>query len=273
MSDSKIKEKLKEILLRTHHLWSKVIPNYYHPYRFTGGNIYLSIKESPMMLARALGKYECSKHKAIVSMLSKGGVFIDVGANKGDFSLLAAKIVGNKGSVFAFEPEPNNCRWIKKSIERNNYSNIELFEIALSDVNGSANLYIGKKSGWHTLVPTGEKNTSCIFVKTRTLDDFLDDRGWNKPINMMKVDVEGADMEVLRGSSKTLDSNEELILLIDLHPHLGVVPKELCTFLENKGFNIYYEKPPFNIPINGYLNIFQIIAKRTRGPNYNFFQL
>ena len=100
---------LKRLLKRSYPVISKM-PSFYRPYHVAGGRIYLDITESPMMLARALGGYEVAKHEAITSVLSPGSTFIDIGANKGDFALLAAKIIGTSGSVMAFEPEPVNCK-------------------------------------------------------------------------------------------------------------------------------------------------------------------
>lgn len=71
------------------------------------------------MLSRALGLYEPEKTHELCSLLRPGMTFIDVGANKGDFTLLAAKCVGETGRVIAFEPAPENCKWIRESIAAN----------------------------------------------------------------------------------------------------------------------------------------------------------
>ncbi len=219
-------------------------PDEYFDFPFIGGNIYLNVKESRMMLARALGIYEPDKTQTICSLLKPGQTFIDVGCNKGDFSLLAAKIVGEGGSVLAFEPEPDNCQWIEKSIKLNNYENIKLFQLALADKNEDAQLYLGEKSGWHSLVSNpGNAQKSTIKVKKRTLDSIFDEAG-NTRVDIIKIDVEGAEMEVLRGASVMFKNNPELTVLLDLHPHMGVNPVEVCDFLTEKGFNILNMKAP-----------------------------
>ncbi len=220
-------------------------PDEYFNFPFIGGNIYLNVKESRMMLARALGIYEPDKTQTIFSMLKPAQTFIDVGCNKGDFSLLAAKIIGEGGAVLAFEPEPDNCQWIEKSIKLNNYENIKLFQLALGDKNEDAQLYLGEKSGWHSLISnSGNAQKSAIEVKKRTLDSILDDAGTTR-VNMIKIDVEGAEMEVLQGASTMFDNNPELIVLLDLHPHIGVDPVEVCAFLSAKGFKILNMKAPY----------------------------
>lgn len=224
----------------------------------------MDIRESRAMLARVLGRYEQAKHQAIETLLRPGGTFIDVGVNKGDFSLLAARILGEAGQVLAFEPEPTNCHWIQRTITLNGYRNIQLYQVALSDRNGEAQLYIGAKSGWHTLVahPKGG-DQQAIRVTTRTLDDFLAEVGWERPVSMMKIDVEGAEMEVLRGASHVLDVNPRIVLLVDIHPEQGVDPRELCGYLEAKGFSIFREQPPFDIPLADSAGVKSVIARRT----------
>lgn len=219
-------------------------PDNYLAFPFVGGQIYLNVKESQMMLARALGIYEPDKTQTICDLLKPGQTFIDVGGNKGDFSLLAAKIIGDNGRVLTFEPEPENCHWFEKSIKLNSYDSIQLFNLALSDSNGKAQLYLGEKSGWHSLISAqGNTDNSTIEVEKRTLDSILDENDIHQ-VDMMKIDVEGAEMEVLNGAKQTLDNNSDLILLLDLHPHMGVNVVSVCDYLLDKGFSIYSMKSP-----------------------------
>lgn len=220
------------------------LPNEYLLFPFAGGQIYLNVKESQMMLARALGIYEPDKTQTICDLLKQGQTFIDVGGNKGDFSLLAAKITGDKGRVLTFEPEPENCHWFEKSIKLNHYDSIQLFDLALSDSNGKAQLYLGEKSGWHSLISAqGNTDNSTIEVEKRTLDSVLKENDIHQ-VDMMKIDVEGAEMEVLAGAEQVLNNNPDLILLLDLHPHMGVNVVSICDYLSSKGFRIFRMKSP-----------------------------
>lgn len=238
-------EFFKSLLLKNHRLVSCVYPSCYRAYFFRGGQIFLDITESKMMLARALGRYEVPKHDAIEALLKPGQVFVDVGVNKGDFTLLAAKLVGADGAVLACEPEPENCKWIRQSIDLNGYKNARLFELALSDESGEAQLFIGKKSGWHTLLPN-QKNADqgAVTVKTQMLDSLLSEQSFARPIDMMKIDVEGAEMKVLSGARQTIARSPNLILLLDIHPHLGVNPQEVFAFLNELGFTVFQDSPP-----------------------------
>jgi hypothetical protein len=90
MRASRFKQFAKRVLVNHHGVVSWLIPDRYFPYRLAGGRIYLNVKESPMMLARAFGMYEVEKMEAVRVLLRPGATFVDVGANKGDFTLLAA---------------------------------------------------------------------------------------------------------------------------------------------------------------------------------------
>lgn len=256
-----IREKCKSLLLTTYPVWSVLIPDFYYPYKFEGGRIYLNIKESGMMLRRALGRYELSKHLAFHKFLRSGATFLDVGCNKGDFSLLASCLVGPQGRVLAFEPHPENCRWIRKSVAKNAYHNVDLYELALSDANGIAHLHLGEKSGFHTLLPgKPQREEGIIDVQTRRLDDLLEEIHFDRPIDAMKIDVEGADMHVLRGAQKTISRNPGIVIFLDVHPHLGVDAREVCDYLKGFGLSLFAEEPPFNVAIQDYGTLDALIA-------------
>lgn len=225
------KERCKSLLLRTHRIWSVVLPSSYRAYNLEGGWIYLNIKESHKMLERVLRCYEPWRYQALRHFLRPGFTFVDVGCNKGDFCLAASRLVGPEGRVLAFEPHPENCRWIRKSIARNQYRNIDLYDVALSDTNGVAHLCLGETSGQHTLLGEGRTaKRGFIEVQTRTLDHLLDDIGLSRPVDAIKIDVEGAEMHVLRGARETFIKNRGIVVLLDLHPNLGVNVGELCEF-------------------------------------------
>jgi FkbM family methyltransferase len=254
-------ETCKSLLLKTYPVWSSVVPDFYYPYKFEGGRVYLNIKESRMMLQRALGCYEPSKHQAFKQFLRPGTTFVDVGCNKGDFTLLASRLVGAQGRVLSFEPHPENCRWIRKSIAKNEYRNIELYELALSDTNGTAQLHLGEKSGFHTLLagkPQREKG--IIEVRTRRLDDLLAEVGFDRPVGAIKIDVEGADMHVLRGARETISRSPGIVVFLDVHPHLGVNPQEVCDYLRGLGLELFAEQPPFNTAIRDHSSLDSLIA-------------
>jgi FkbM family methyltransferase len=251
-------------LIRNHDIASHFLPDRYAAYRFAGGRIFLNIKESPMMLMRAFGLYEPQKMEIVSKLLKSGSTFIDVGGNKGDFALLAARKAGESGKVLCIEPEPNNCLWIRRSVELNGYRNVTLFELALSDTNGEANLYLGQKSGFHTLLGDLQgQHPGVITVRTTTLDYLLSQLHLER-VDMIKIDVEGAELQVLKGAQRTLCQNPSVILLMDLHPMLGVNSAEVSSFLLGLGFSIYRMKAPFNDPLQPDRSALEVLAYRGR---------
>ena len=97
------------------------------------------------------------------------------------------------------------------------------------------------------------------------MDDFLAEQRFQLPVDMIKIDVEGADMQVLRGASKTLDANPQVTLLVDIHPEHGVDPEQLCAFLKEKGFSVFPEREFSGQPLEACSDVSAIVARRYRG--------
>lgn len=195
--------------------------------------MYLDLTE-PLTLRRLLGQYEKRKTNILKRYLKKGMIFVDVGANLGDFSLLAARIVGQTGKVIAFEPDPSNCSFLNRCVEKNKLKNVEILQEALDNQDGIANLYLGQVSGWHTLRKGQLKNEQGkIKVKTRRLDSISLTR-----LELMKIDVEGLEFEVLQGAKKQL-SKFMPVLLIDLHPLMSANIDGVLEILGDLGYLIY----------------------------------
>jgi FkbM family methyltransferase len=205
----------------------------YRKYRLPDYAIFLDIAESPQMLERSRGRYEPPKQHYIRQFLKAGMVFVDVGANKGDFTLLAASLVGGTGRVYAIEPEPENCRWLARSIEENGFANVQLVQAAASDTAGEATLYLGPRSGWHTLLSGRQPgDLGAVQVATIPLDELLGD---TSRLDLVKIDVEGAENSVIAGATQVLRRFRPTIL-IDTHPEMGVDLQQLETHLRALGY-------------------------------------
>jgi FkbM family methyltransferase len=211
------------------------------PYPFAGGLIYLDVEHSPMMRARAEGRYETAKTALIQQHLEPGMTFVDVGANMGDFSLIAAKVMGDRGCVLAFEPSPENCGWIRRSIALNGYRSIEVMETALSDTRGEDTLYLSDRVGRHSLLPR-EDEQETLTVAVDTLDSVLETSG-DPHVDMVKIDVEGAELKVLRGARATLGAAGRMMLMVDVHGG-RVDPLEVCALLAEHGFALRSPEDP-----------------------------
>ncbi len=207
----------------------------HRPYPFAGGQIYLDVEHSPMMRARAEGRYETAKVAVIQRFLRPGMSFVDVGANMGDFSLIAAKTMNDRGRVLSFEPSPDNCKWIRRSIEMNGYRCIELMELALSDTSGEDTLYLSDRVARHSLVPLRDEQET-LTVAVKTLDAVLESTG-DPHVDIVKVDVEGAELKVLRGGSNTFSRAARMALMVDMHVGRAD-PIEVCALLAEYGFSL-----------------------------------
>ena len=162
--------------------------------------------------------------------------FIDVGANKGDFTLLAARLAGNSGTVISIEPAPENHSILQRSIELNDYTNIRVLQVALSDRDGTANLQIGSTSGSHTLSPEFN-GLRTVAVPTRTLDGVVAEQQLGS-VDMIKIDVQGLELAVLRGAAQTLRANPGIILLLDL-PKQSEKRRAIGEYLAPFGFTYF----------------------------------
>jgi FkbM family methyltransferase len=240
-----LRRRLATAALRRHAALRPFLPRGYHAYPAPGGGrIYLDVRESPMMLARVMRVYERSKFDALRARLRPGNVFVDIGANKGDFALFGARVMGDSGRILAVEPEPTNAEWIERSAARNGYKSIEVVRVAVADKSGEATLFLGVKSGWHSLLSTdGVTTTGETAVATQTLDELVAERGIDR-VDVVKIDVEGAEGRVFDGAAHTFGGDHPMTVLLDVHPGRGVDPVELGARLERWGFTLDVQPTP-----------------------------
>jgi FkbM family methyltransferase len=196
-----------------------------------------------LLMDGAHEKYETALFK---KMAQDGMVVVDIGANIGYYTLIAAKLVGNKGIVYAFEPEPSNYKLLCKNIQANGYTNIVPIGKAVSKTTGKTKLYVNAamtnfSSFGKDNVLTHSKNLDCLEVETITLDDFFERTVGDDRIDLMKIDVEGAEELVVDGAERVLRNNR-LKILMEFVPrqlrNVGTDPLELLYKLQNYGFAI-----------------------------------
>lgn len=157
-----------------------------------------------------LGSYEMNKRLAFEKMIQPGYVVYDIGANVGYFTLLAAVLTGEKGQVYAFEPLPRNVEFLKKHISLNNLSNVEVIQAAVSDRSGEALFEFGASTAMGHLSETGD-----LRIKLVSLDRMIANGDLITP-NVIKIDVEGAEYDVLRGAKNLIETSHP-ILFLDTH--------------------------------------------------------
>jgi FkbM family methyltransferase len=174
----------------------------------------------------------------------RGDTVVDVGAHIGLYSLIAAKRVGSSGKVVAIEPDPENFKILKKNILLNQLSNIEPLECAVYSAREKLKLFLPELDQGRTIFNTvmqDRAGTSSNFleVEANTLDNILGSI-YTTEVSWIKIDVEGAELEVLKGAVKTLSSNKNITLVIEIH---GIeIYREMIDYLEIRKLKIIYEK-------------------------------
>ena len=146
--------------------------------------------------------------------LKAGNVFIDIGANIGAYSLIASKLVGSNGKVVSFEPVSLICKQLKQNIKLNNLANIVVEPKAVFDKNTTLELFISdhQNMGMSSILnhshETGEKQS----VQAITIDEYVKIKSLLK-IDFIKIDIEGAEINALRGMKQTILKFNPIILM------------------------------------------------------------
>ena len=151
------------------------------------------------------GLHETGVQAAVQGLLRPGLTFWDVGAHVGLFTLLAARIVGERGSVHAFEPMEENRRRLEEAIVRNGFGNVTVHALALASKPGDALLHGHESSAMWSLA--GE-DAAGVTVRCETLDSLR-----LPPPDVVKVDAERVELDVLRGGSRLLASRSPSVLV------------------------------------------------------------
>jgi FkbM family methyltransferase len=186
--------------------------------------------------------------------LKAGMTFLDVGANEGIYSVFAARRVGAGGIVWAFEPSKREIGRLRRNAEYNGLD-VRVFEIGLSDVTSEADLLIAedRHAGLNTLGKIPYEQVNQARLETIHLD-ALDEIVAKNPLarlDMIKIDVEGAELRVLRGAAETLRRYRPLLLFEVSGAALaaqGASPEELTGFVRSQGYILYRFDPRTGFP-------------------------
>jgi FkbM family methyltransferase len=181
---------------------------------FAGGlSLHVRLSESPGAQVFALGATEHCGLRVFEALLGPGATVLDVGSNMGEYSLVAARAVGPRGLVIAFEPWPSTFALLERSAAYNALANIVCVPVAVSDVVGTvpfqlpdcANTALASIS-----VGTTQATGSTLAVPCTTVDSVVSERAVGS-IDVIKIDVEGFEDRVLRGASDTLQRDRPLV--------------------------------------------------------------
>jgi len=176
------------------------------------------------------------------SVLKPGDVFIDVGANIGYITKVASKLVGNEGIVHAIEPMPEAIRLLEVNCK--NLHNIVLHKLAASDVSGTS-LFSIKKRGDTSALGASPLAIRQIKIQVDTLDNIL---AAQKMIDVLKIDVEGYELEVLRGAKDILDRCAPLLYFEYIDAFASerrVTIKDYKSYLSPFGYTLAWVNPKY----------------------------
>lgn len=224
----------------------KIISRYKSDYtEIEGRKMYLDKNDS---LKLSLYPYAAEQTAFFKKHVKKGDVVLDLGANIGYFTCLFAQLVGDSGKVFAFEPEPNNFKILKKNVEINGYTNVTIEQKAVSDKNGTIQMYLSNSPKDHRIY-NPQDNRDSIEIECITLDDYFKDLDVN--IDFVKSNVQGADFGAFQGMSSLVQkSKSHIIMALEYSPALlkgfGSDPSDFLDKLIANNFKLHdirlYEK-------------------------------
>jgi FkbM family methyltransferase len=186
-----------------------------------------------------IGTYEPEFLKALRQHVRPGDTCVDVGGNLGYYCLLMSNLVGPKGRVITFEPVEENLAVLRENIAVNKIENVELANTALGAHPGVLSL-IRSEVGSVSATPSVrgyavEGAQSSIEVPVNTLDAYLEEKGWRPAV--IKIDVEGAELEVLRGAVNTLRVARPTVL-VEVHGWEETSSAEVREFFSDVGYRI-----------------------------------
>ena len=184
-------------------------------------------------------KYEQDVKYALARLVDKGVCVYDVGANIGILTLFAAKLTGETGCVYAFEPEDVNLACLRKTKERNRLANVEVLETCVTSRSGTVvfDRRGGAFSGRAVYEGTPPISRNLCQKPSVSLDDFVFLHG-KRPPNVVKIDVEGNEVAVLKGMAGILEKYGPSVIC-ELHTHLGDDVTSAYSLLTKSGYSLF----------------------------------
>jgi len=163
------------------------------------------------------GVWEPETAAFFLGWLRPGMTFVDAGAHVGHYTLLASDLIGAGGRVIAFEPHPLLVQVLRRNVERAGCANATVSELALGRASGAVDLILHPcdNFGASSLrADTQAGHRPRAPVELTTLDDYLERAGGPK-VDVVKLDVEGAELDVIDGARATLAANPDILLVVE----------------------------------------------------------
>jgi FkbM family methyltransferase len=191
--------------------------------------------------------YEKENFCFINEQIKPGMNVLDVGAHIGLMTVIFGKKVGDKGSVYAFEPTPTTIKILRETIKLNKINNISTIPAALADKKGKLTFYISENAAdnSNSLVNNHrtDRKEEKIEVEVNTIDDFIAEKKISR-IDFIKIDVEGAELKLLKGAAKIIKKDRPKMIL-SIHPegikNFGDSAEDIWKLLHDAGYKIVFE--------------------------------
>jgi FkbM family methyltransferase len=189
--------------------------------------------------------YESKSFEFIKSQVKPGDVVFDIGGHIGLHAVTFAKLVKPKGKVYSFEPTPSTNALLQKTVELNKVEDIvSVQNEAISKNKGETVFYISDDltDNSNSLVQYEKpKKVNGIRVPTITIDEFRHQKG---KVNFIKIDIEGAELDALKGARQTM-MNDKPLCILSLHPFQiqskGDTLKEIWDIIESFNYSVYFD--------------------------------
>jgi FkbM family methyltransferase len=176
-----------------------------------------------------LGSYEMKKSIRFAEAVPEGGVVFDLGGNVGYYSLISAFRAGPRGRVFVFEPLPRNLDFLRRHLALNRITNVTVIAAAVADRSGTVRFAEDASTSKGRIGESG-----ALAVRSVALDDWIDQSLLPAP-NLLKIDIEGAELLALQGARRMLAAAHPPIFL---STHSGKVHQECLACLESLGYRV-----------------------------------
>lgn len=176
-----------------------------------GHKMFLDSKDSLNLFVN--GDWEPIETELFKTKIKEGNVVLDMGAHIGYYTLIAARIVGDRGMVYAFEPDIDNFNTLQKNIEINGYKNVKLIQGAVSNKTGKAKLYLSEDNKGDHRIYDSHDNRNFIEIETIRLDDYFKNN--TSKIDFIKMDIQGAEWAAIQGMPDLLKKNEGIKIITE----------------------------------------------------------
>ncbi|MFN7922000.1 MAG: FkbM family methyltransferase [Bryobacteraceae bacterium] len=192
------------------------------------------------------GRYEPQETAILEAILAPGMTFVDIGANWGYFTLLACQLTGPEGRVISFEPDPRLFARLAANLARNGLRQATALPVAAAAEEGTLTLSgfeeQGDNYGLSRIVEGAAAGANSFRVRARPVDSALDDAGVGS-VDLVKMDIEGAEDMALEGMAGGLERQRYRRILLELHPALlaerGRTAREVLDRLQRSGYYAY----------------------------------